>query len=501
MPHTKRNPAVVVIGAGMTGILMTIKLRKAGITDITVLEKKASVGGTWRENTYPGAACDVPSHMYTYSFEPNPKWSHFFARGPEIKQYFEDIADKYDVKKDIRFNEAVTDAHYDKGVWSITSSKGNTYQADFIVCASGILHHPKFPEIKGIENFKGKMFHTAEWDHTVKIDQLTKVGVIGTGSTAAQAIPELINTGADVSVFQRTPQWLMNLPDFRFPDTMKNLMTRFPSITKLFRNSGKFFLEHVFTKAVTGHFLQKHFLEFLCKSNLRLSIKNKELREKLKPGYQVGCKRVIINSTFYKSIQKNNAHLITDDIECITETGIQTKDGKHHELDVLVLSTGFNAFNFMRPMNLTGRNNLHIDAAWQHKIKAYRSLMLPDYPNFFLMLGPNTPIGNFSVIAMSEVQGDYVIKMIDKWRNKDFDEFEAKPKAIEEFNAYVKKGLKGTSWVGGCQSWYLDSDGDPVLWPYTWGRWVKEMKEPQMEHINTTSFDSDKQAAKSSPAI
>ena len=197
----------------------------------------------------------------------------------------------------------------------------------------------------------------------------------------------------------------------------------------------------------------------------------------------------MINSTFYKGIQKENAHLITDGIERITENGIQTKDGKHHDLDVLVLSTGFNAFNFMRPMNLTGRNNLHIDTAWQHKIKAYRSMMLPDYPNFFLMLGPNTPIGNFSVIAMSEVQGDYVIKMINKWREKQFDEFEAKPKAIAEFNAYVKEGLKGTSWVGGCQSWYLDPDGDPILWPYTWARWVDEMKEPQMEHINTQSFE------------
>ena len=201
-----------------------------------------------------------------------------------------------------------------------------------------------------------------------------------------------------------------------------------------------------------------------------------------------GCKRVIINTTFYKAIQKPNAELITDGIERVTETGIITKDGKHHELDVLVLSTGFNAFNFMRPMNLIGRNNLHIDKAWEHKIKAYRSMMLNGYPNFFLMLGPNTPIGNFSVIAMSEVQADYLIKMIDKWRHHEFDEFEAKQQAIDEFSAYIKEGLKGTSWVGGCQSWYLDADGDPILWPYTWKRWVDEMHEPQMEHIEIRSF-------------
>jgi cation diffusion facilitator CzcD-associated flavoprotein CzcO len=488
MTQVKRSPKVVIIGAGMTGILVSIKLRKAGINDIIIIEKKSSVGGTWRENTYPGAACDVPSHMYTYSFEPNPNWSHLFARGPEIRQYFESVSDKYNVKKDIHFNELVTDASYNKGKWTIKTSEDKTYEADFIVCATGILHHPKLPEIPGIDDFKGSMFHTAQWDHEVNISQSTRVGVIGTGSTAAQCIPELINTSAKVSIFQRTPQWLMHLPDFTVSNTMKKLMKRFPVITKLYRNTGKLFLEHLFTKAVTGHFVQKHILNFLCKANLRLSIKDKVLREKLRPNYQVGCKRVIINTTFYKGIQKPNAELITDNIERITETGILTKDGKHHNLDVLVLSTGFNAFSFMRPMNLIGRNNLHIEEAWQHKIKAYRSMLLANYPNFFLMLGPNTPIGNFSVIAMSEVQTDYILKIVEKWRNKAFDEFEAKQEAIDDFNAYVKAGLKGTSWVGGCQSWYLDADGDPILWPYTWQRWVDEMKEPQMEHIQTTSF-------------
>jgi cation diffusion facilitator CzcD-associated flavoprotein CzcO len=488
MTQVKRNPSVVIIGAGMTGLLMAIKLRQAGITDIVVLEKKGSVGGTWRENTYPGAACDVPAHMYTYSFEPNPNWSRFFAHGPEIKQYFEHVADKYEVKRDIRFNEAVTDAYYANGKWTVKTSQQQTYIADFIVCATGILHHPQFPDIPGLADFKGTTFHTAQWNHDVDISASTRVGVIGTGSTAAQAIPELINTGAKVSVYQRTPQWLMHLPDFAFSKAIRKLMTRFPVITKIHRNTGKFFLEHFFTKAVTGHFIQKHVLNFLCKANLRLSIKDQTLREKLRPHYQVGCKRVIINTTFYKAIQKPNAELITEAIERITATGIITKDGKHHELDVLVLSTGFNAFNFMRPMNLIGRNNLHIDKAWAHKIKAYRSMLLSDYPNFFLMLGPNTPIGNFSVIAMSEVQTNYVIKLIDKWREYQFDEFEAKQQAIDDFNAYVKEGLKGTSWVGGCQSWYLDADGDPILWPYTWQRWVDEMKQPQMEHLNTRSF-------------
>lgn len=498
---TLRQPSVVIIGAGMTGILMAIRCKQAGIKDVIVLEKTHKVGGTWRENTYPGVACDVPAHMYTYSFEPNPNWSNFFAKGPEIQKYFEHVADKYEVNPLIQFHEAVTDARYKEGKWTVQTKhqldqEKRTYTADFVICATGILHHPAYPDIKGLDTFNGEMFHTARWNHDIKIGPNTKVGVIGTGSTAAQAIPEVINTGADVSVFQRTPQWVLPIADFSFSESMKKLMNKWPWLPKLHRKFAIFIMEHVFTKAVTGHFLQKKLLEVLCKLNLRLSIKDSALRKRLRPNYQVGCKRVIVNTSFYKGIQKDNAHLITEGIDHIYEEGVVTKDGKLHKLDVLILSTGFNPFNFMRPMNLIGRESLHIEDAWSDKIKAYRSMMLPNYPNFFLMLGPNTPIGNFSVIAMSEIQGNYVMKMIEKWQQQEFDEVEAKPDAVDEFNAYVKAGLKNTTWVGGCQSWYLDKDGDPILWPYTWQRWVDEMAEPQLEHMITKTFESnDKTAA------
>lgn len=489
MQKVKRSPSVIVIGAGMTGILMTIKLREAGITDITILEKKDNIGGTWRENTYPGVACDVPSHMYTYSFEPNPEWSNFFAKGPEIQEYFERVSNKYGVTEVVRFNEAVTDARYKDNKWFVETSKGAKLTADFVVAATGILHHPAFPDIEGLDTFKGKMFHTAQWDHETPIDQNTRVGVIGTGSTAAQFIPELVKTGADVKVFQRTPQWLLPLPDFEISERAKEKMRANPAKMHRYRSASIFLLEHFFTKAVTGHKIQRWILETACKLNLKFSIKDRELRKKLTPNYQVGCKRVIINKTFYKGIQQPNAHLINDGIERITEKGIIDKQGVEHELDVLVLSTGFNPFNFMRPMNMIGREDLHIDDAWSERIKAYRSLMLPNYPNFFLMLGPNTPIGNFSVIEMSEVQSNWVIKMIDRWRNNEFDEVEAPWESVNKFNAYVKEGLKDTAWVGGCQSWYLDADGDPILWPYTWQRWVDEMKEPIMQDLMTQSFD------------
>jgi len=489
MKNTLRSPSVLIIGAGMTGILMTIKLREAGITDIVVLEKKERVGGTWRENTYPGVACDIPASVYTYSFEPNPNWSNFFAHGSEIQEYFEHVANKYKVIPHVRFNEAVIDARIKDGKWTVKSNKNKTYIVDFVISATGILHHPAFPDIEGLEDFQGEVFHTAQWNHDVKIDNKTRVGVIGTGSTAAQAIPELIDTGADICVFQRTPQWIIPLANFSISEKMKKRMAKHPWLLKTMRNLSSWPLEHVLTKALTGHIVQKKILELTCKLNLRISIKDKGLREKLRPDYDVGCKRIIVNKTFYKGIQKSNAHLITEGIKEITKQGIITQNGTLHKLDVLVLSTGFKAFNFMRPMNLIGREELHIEDAWADKIKAYRSIMLPNYPNFFLMLGPNTPIGNFSVIAMSEVQGDYVIKLINKWREQEFDEIEPKPEAINSFNAYVKEGLKDTAWVGGCSSWYLDKDGDPILWPYTWQRWVNEMKEPAMEDLMTHKYD------------
>ena len=490
MVSNSRDPSIVIIGAGMTGIAMVIKLRKAGITNITVLEKKNKIGGTWRENTYPGVACDVPAHMYTYSFEPNPNWSHFFAHGDEIQKYFEHVVEKYDVERSIHFSEAVTDARYIDGKWLVTSSKCKTYEADFMISATGILHHPAFPDIDGLNDFKGEMFHTAQWNHDVKIEKGKRVGVIGTGSTAAQAIPELIKAGAEVTVFQRTPQWILPLKNFAYSNRTKRLMNKFPLLPKLTNKLSIFVMQHLFTKAVTGHFLQKKFLEICCKANLFFAVKDKVLRTKLRPNYKVGCKRVVINKTFYEGIQKENANLTTEGIDKITDKGVLTKDGKLHELDVLVLSTGFHPFNFMRPMNLVGREELHIEEAWSDHIQAYRSLMLPKYPNFFLMLGPYTPIGNFSVIAMSEVQGDYIIKVVDEWRKGRYDEVEAKVEAVNDFSTYVKAGLKKTAWVGGCKSWYLDSDGDPVLWPYTWSRWVKEMKEPRFQDMHLEKLSS-----------
>lgn len=480
-----RKPIVIIIGAGMTGILLAIRLKQEGIDGVTILEKKEDLGGTWRENTYPGVACDIPAHMYTYSFEPNPEWKYRFARGTEIQEYFKNASDKYNITPIIRFNEAVTESHYQDGLWTVKTSQGKTYTGDFLFSATGILHHPAKPDIPGLKDFQGKMFHTAEWDHSVDLKG-KRIGVIGTGSTAAQVIPELVNTGGtQVHVFQRTPQWIVNVPDKKYNEADREKWRKNPGIAKKLHYYYTRAVEETFSKAVIGKKLPHMLMSFLCKRNLKKSIKDPELKKKLTPNYRVGCKRVIVNSTFYPAIQKSNAHLITEGIRKITPKGIVVQDNssdnkeKLIELDVIVLATGFHPFNFMRPMNLKGKDGVSIDETWSKKVQAYRSLFLPGFPNFFLMLGPNTPIGNFSVIAMSEVQTEYILHIIRDWQAGQFNEIMVKPEAMKQFNQYLKDGMKDTVWVGGCQSWYLDPDGDPAMWPYTWKQWKKEMKKPE----------------------
>lgn len=490
-----RSPKIVIIGAGMTGILMTIKLREAGFTDLEILEKSDRLGGTWRENTYPGVACDVPAHMYTYSFEPNPEWSHRFAYGSEIQEYFERVARKYGVENSIRFNEAVTSAIYDSGKWTVETSKGSTIEADFVLNCTGILHHPAFPDIKGLASFKGETFHTATWDHSVDLKG-KKVGIIGTGSTASQVIPEVAQIAEEFTVFQRTPQWYFPLPNKDISERTKNAFRRNPNKMQRLRKAYLFGFSQFITKAVTGHKIQNFLFSAVSKLYLRFAVKDPVLREKLTPKYKVGCKRIIVSTKFYEAIQKPNVALVTEGIEEITDKGVKTKDGREHELDVLVLSTGFDPTAYMRPMNMKGKGGLSIDDAWSQKILTYRSLFMPGFPNSFLMLGPNTPIGNYSVIAMSEVQCAYIIKVLKHWQQQRFDEIDVSQDKAKSFLDYIRKGMKNTVWLGGCNSWYLDKDGDPILWPYTWEQWEKEMAEPDLSSFSLKRFDKEKKIDK-----
>lgn len=500
-PGTPRDPAIVIIGAGMTGILLAIKLEKAGFQNVRIFEKRGELGGTWRENTYPGVACDIPAHMYTYSFEPNPEWQHRFARGSEILAYFRRMGEKYGVRSRIHFNEAVVSSVYERGRWTLATSQGREVTADFVIAATGILHHPAKPAIEGLDSFQGQIFHTAEWDHSVPLAG-RRLGVIGTGSTAAQVIPELVKVAGKVSVFQRTPQWIVHVPDKLYSDKHRHRWRHRPELAARLHRWYTRAVEATFSNAVIGKKLPFALLNFLCRWHLWKAVKDPALRAKLTPQYRVGCKRVIVNSSFYPAIQRPNADLVTEGIQRISDKGVLTRDGRLHELDVLILATGFHPFHFMRPMQLRGKGGRSIDEVWGKKAQAYRSLFIPGFPNFCLMLGPNTPIGNFSVIAMSEVQSDYVLRVLNDWRAHKFDEIDATPAALQRFGRYLKEGMKKTVWVGGCQSWYLDADGDPAMWPYSWKQWVREMSEPDYRDFALQSFSGEERARefRTSPA-
>jgi len=485
-PQENRQPSVVIIGAGMTGMGLVIKLREAGITNVTVLEKAHNIGGTWRENRYPGVACDVPSHAYTYSFEPNPNWSKFFADGAEIQQYFEKVYYKYGIDACTHLNEAVTSAIYDEETeqWTVKTSQNKTYVCDILFSAAGILHKPQFPDIDGIERFKGTAMHSAQWDESVDFSG-KKIGVIGTGSTAAQIIPELIKLpNTDVTVFQRTPQWIVHAENKDYSAAQKQAFKAKPQKMKRVRDISLGLFEQG-TTALTGTSpidkLMHKVFAWNAKRNLDKRIKDPVLKEKLTPKYKFGCKRVVMNGTFYDAIQKPNAHLETHGIVSIDESGINTNDGKHHDFDIIVYATGFDPVAYMRPMELIGRNGVSIEAQWQEKIQAYRSMLLPNFPNFFLMLGPNSPIGNYSVIYMSEVQSDYAIDIIKRWQAKQIDTIEVKPAALQAWRALLKSKMSTTVWAsGGCNSWYLDADGDPLTWPDKWKNWVSMMADVDM---------------------
>ena len=489
MAGDKKNPSVVIIGAGMTGINLVIKLREAGITDITVLEKTHTLGGTWRENTYPGVACDVPAHAYTYSYAPNPDWTGMFAPGDEIQRYFEKVFADYKVGEVTNFNKAVTDATYNNGVWSVKTNKDNTYEADLLFSASGILHKPVTPDFEGLDSYKGHTMHSAGWDHDYDFKG-KKIGVIGVGSSAAQLIPELINTpDTDVTVFQRTPQWVIKLENKPYSEKQKQKFRDKPIRMKRLKDIALMIFGKGTTALVSDKWFDRKIMHPLmswnAKQYLNKEIKDPELREKLTPKYMFGCKRVVMNATFYPAIQKPNAHLEVNGIDKFEENGIRTKDGKFHELDVVVFATGFDPVAYMRPMKLTGKNGLTLDEAWSKKTQAYKSMFVPEFPNFIMLLGPNSPIGNYSVISMSEIQAEYALKLIDQWRDGTIETIEAKPEALEWWRALLKEKMGGTVWAsGGCNSWYLDADGDPLTWPDTWGNWLKLMNNPKLEDFH-----------------
>jgi len=475
-----RTPKIAIIGAGMSGIAAVVKLRKAGYTDLTVYEKADRVGGTWRENSYPGLSCDIASHWYSFSFRRNPDWTHRYPYGPEIQSYMEKVADEFGVTDITRFNTPVKELTYEAPHWRLVTEAGEEEFYDLVVSASGILHHPVIPPFEGLETFEGPSFHTARWDHSVDYTN-KRIGIIGTGSTSAQIVGAITDKVEHLTLFQRTPQWMMPLPQTKYSSFYRWLLRTFPFLMVAVYYFHYRLLEWTFSEATIGNKFMQRVVSWLSKWNLEKHVKDPELRAKLTPDYQAACKRMIFCSDFYPAISRDNATLVTEAIDRIEPKGIRTKDGVLHEFDILVFATGFNPGAFILPVEVYGENKLSLREFWDGAPRAHRALSFPGFPNFWMLEGPTGPVGNLSLITITEAQLDYVIAMLDTMKQKKLAAIAPTDEAFKTYNAGMRKALDNTVWVtGGCQSWYMDKTGKPNLYPYAPRRFRQEMRNPDL---------------------
>ncbi|ORX00991.1 monooxygenase [Mycobacterium triplex] len=474
---TRRDPAVAVVGAGMSGMCIAIALLRNGITDITVYEKADEVGGTWRENTYPGLVCDIPSRIYQYSFARNPSWSRLFSPGGEIQAYFRGIADQYGLRDRIRFGTEIAHARFDGGRWVLRTAAGEESSFDFLISATGVLHHPRLPSIAGLDEFGGPVFHSARWDHGVVL-RGRRIAVIGNGSTGVQLVCGLAGVAGKVLTFQRTPQWVLRLvnPHYsRVTGITRRKMPWLDALAYRIYSAGYDF----FSVGLTKPGLRRKIMAALCRASL-WEIRDPQLRRALTPDYTPACKRLVMSNGFYRAIQRDDVELVTAGIDHVEQRGIVTADGVLHEADIMVLATGFDTHAFFRPMELIGRDGICANDVWRDGPRAYQTVALSGFPNFFMMLGPHSPVGNLALTTVAESQADHIVGWIERWRAGEFDTIEPTAAATERFNAKLRAAMPDTVWTTGCSSWYLNKDGMPEVWPLTPAehRWMLAKPDP-----------------------
>ena len=478
------NLRFVIIGGGMAGILSGVRLLESGFENFTIYEKSDGLGGTWKANTYPGLQCDVPSHFYSYCFALNPNWSRRYSGGPEIRDYFEDVAKRYGVDSRVVFNKEVATADFVDGRWYLETTDGDQDTCDFVIAATGVLHHPNIPEFEGADSFRGAIFHSAAWDHTVPIEG-KRLGVVGTGSSAVQICCGVTDQVDHLTLFQRTPQWIMPTENPTFTTEQQEAFRARPELMEETRAKVAAAYTDGFANILSD--ADSPILKAthdMCVAHLEEVVTDPELREKLRPNYRAGCKRLVLAEGFYQALQKPNASVVTSAIERIEPTGVRTRDGDLHELDVLVLATGFQVDQFVRPMRVRGRDGVDLNAVWDESPSAYMAIAVPEFPNFFMLNGPNGPVGNFSLIEVVEMQFSYILQLVDRVAAGECRSLAPSRQAMDQFDEERKIAATKTIWGTGCKSWYLDQSGVPTAWPWTFDRFREEMSRPRIEHYD-----------------
>ncbi len=463
LPHHR----VAITGCGFAGLGMAIECKRAGIDDFVVLERSSELGGTWRDNHYPDCACDVPTPLYSYSFAPNPRWSHLYARSGEIRAYLEDCADRFGVRDHLRFGAEVTGAHWDeeRQRWTVLVGGEPALTADFVVGGFGGLNRPVYPDIPGLEQYQGALFHSAQWDHDVPLAG-RRVGVIGTGASAIQLIPRVAGEASQVTVFQRTPPWVVPKLDRRITRAEQTLYARLPITQKLLRGVIFAITESVGI-AITRYPRLLKIGEAWSRRHMRKAIRDPQLRETLTPSYRLGCKRILPSNDYYPALARENVTVQSAGIDRIDGATVIAGDGSKHEVDVLVCGTGFRIEEVFAHLDIRGRDGLTLTEAWAGGIEAHRGSTIAGFPNLALLSGPNTGTGSTSQVYMIEAQIHHVLEILRTLAERGAATIEPTSAAQADYNAWVQQRMRRTVWLtGGCNSWYLDEEGvNRTLYP------------------------------------
>ena len=460
-----RHVHVVILGTGFAGVGMAIQLKKHGYDDFVVLEKAADSGGTWRDNTYPGCACDVPSHLYSYSFALNPSWSRAYSSQWEIQQYLRSCMERFGILPYIQWNSELQDAtwHEDEQQWHVTTSQGKL-TTDILILGNGPLSEPSLPAISGIQDFEGTLFHSARWRHDYDLKG-KRVAVIGTGASAIQFVPRIQPQAEHITLFQRTPPWVLPRMDHPIASWQKTMFRLLPITQHAIRSLLYWQRELTAAGFVYRQNMLKQGVKF-AQEHLERQVPDPLLRAKLTPTYTLGCKRVLISDDFYPAVSQPNVEVVTEHIREVRAHSVVTEDGKEHEIDTIICATGFHVTDAQLPQRIHGHDGIILGDTWSPDPHAYLGASVAGFPNMFLLIGPNTGVGHTSMVFMIESQVAYILDCLRTMEQRALQTIEVRAESEETFNAEIQQRMQGTVWASGCNSWYLDKQGrNTAIWP------------------------------------
>jgi len=472
---------MLIVGSGFSGLIMALEARKRGLRDIAILEKAGDIGGTWRENTYPGVACDIPSHLYSMASHPNPGWSRAYAGGAEIQSYLKEVAREEGLYDLCHFHQQMTSARWDGARWRVETEDGQRWSARFLVSAIGALHHPSIPRIPGAEGFPGPCFHSAQWDHDITLEG-KRIAVVGTGASAVQFVPEIAKSAGHVTVFQRSAPYVLPRPDGPIAPWLRRLYARMPAMARLRRKLIYAVFEYRH-RVFRGEPRMVNFAMKLWRGALERSITDPDQRKALTPDYRIGCKRILSSNDWYPALARKNVDLIPCGVSAIDGDRIIATDGSETQADILIWGTGFQVTESVERLDVTGADGLTLRAAWAQGMQANLGTAIAGFPNFFILLGPHTGLGHNSVVLMIEAQVDHIGRVLSGMDRNGLQMVMPDAARQAAFTQEMQERHVDSVWqAGGCSSWYQDSEGrNTTLWPGTVAEYRKRMTQSGLE--------------------